>query len=72
MITKVEQDYCVQKIVSTGEKVKHYYKDLKISDRFIYLPKHEETGMIEILCLNSGTDLHSQMVTQIFAKVATA
>jgi len=71
MITKVEQDYCVQRLPG-GEKIQHRYEDLLIEGKFIKLPAHEATGALEILFLNGGADKHSIMVSQIFAKVATA
>ena len=61
----------IQKL-SNGEKIQHYYSNLTIEGKFIRLPLHEVTGDVEILFLNNGSDTHSEMVTQIFARVATA
>jgi len=71
MIIKVEKDFCIQKLPN-NKKIKHRYEDLKIEGKFIKLPLDRDTGTIEVLYLNGAADIHSKMVTEIFAQVATA
>ena len=67
MIGKASEHTFTQLI--DGVEVEHNYKDVKIRNGFIHLPKFN--NKIEVLNYNGGDDEHSLLVAKIFARVAS-
>lgn len=66
MITEVTLHNFTQTI--DGQKIVHKFEDIEIKNKSIILPPYH--NKVEILFYNNGDDMHSLLVSKIFARMA--
>jgi hypothetical protein len=70
MILKVSKNTFTQEC-SCGTKHNHEYFDISINKDFVVLPECTSCGSFEILKNTINEDLHSLLVSRVFANIAS-